>query len=65
MEFLDDTANVDESYTSLDSKPYFPPSKKKGGQKGIKECKNAVMEVFNQIIEVRNAGGACFRTKIR
>ena len=38
---------------------------KKGGQKGIKECKNAVIEVFNQIIEVKDAGGACFRTKIR
>ena len=31
MEFLDDTANVDEFYTSLDSEPYVPPSKKKGG----------------------------------
>ena len=27
MEFLDDTANVDESYTLLDSEPYVPPSK--------------------------------------
>ena len=33
MEFLDDTANVDESYTSLDSKPYFPPSKKREDKK--------------------------------
>ena len=65
MEFLDDTANVDKSYTSLDSKPYFPPSKKREDKEGIKECKNAVIEVFNQIIEVKNTGGACFRTKIR
>ena len=28
MEFLDDTANVDESYTSLDSEPYVPHQKK-------------------------------------
>ena len=27
MEFLDDTANVDESYTLLYSEPYVPPSK--------------------------------------
>ena len=27
MEFLDDTANVDESYTLLDSEPYVPSSK--------------------------------------
>ena len=47
MEFLDDTANVDKSYTSLDSEPYVPPSKKKGGKKGRKECKNTVTEVFN------------------
>ena len=47
MEFLDDTANVDESYTSLDSEPYVPPIKKKGGKKGRKECKNTVTEVFN------------------
>ena len=52
------TANVDESYISLDSEPYVLPSKKKeGGKKGRKECKDAVMEVFNQIIEVKNAGG--------
>ena len=66
MEFLDDTANIDESYTSLDNEPYVPQSKKKeGGKKGRKECKNAVMEVFNQITEVKNARGACFRTEIR
>ena len=47
IEFLDDTANVDESYTSLDSEPYVPPIKKKGGKKGRKECKNTVTEVFN------------------
>ena len=63
MEFLDDTANVDESYTSLDSEPYVTLSKKR--RKGRKECKIAVMEVFNRIIEVKNAGGACFRTEIR
>ena len=66
MEFLDDTANIGESYTSLDNEPYVPQSKKKeGGKKGRKECKNAVMEVFNQITEVKNARGACFRTEIR
>ena len=66
MEFLDDTANIDESYTSLDNEPYVPQSKKKeGGKKGRKECKNAVTEVFNQITEVKNARGACFRTEIR
>ena len=27
MEFLDDTANIDESYTLLDSEPFVPPSK--------------------------------------
>ena len=36
-EFLDDTANVDESYTLLDSKPYVPPSKKKKKKKKKKE----------------------------
>ena len=38
----------------------FPHQKKKeGGKKEErKECKNAVMEVFNQITEVKNAGGA-------
>ena len=42
MEFLDDTANVDESYTSLDSEPYVPPSKKrrrrKKRKKGMQNC---------------------------
>ena len=40
MEFLDDTANVDESYTSLDSEPYVPPSKKrrKKRKKGMQKC---------------------------
>ena len=66
MEFLDDTANIDESYTLLYGEPYVPPSKQKeGGKKGIKVCKNAVMKVFNQIIEVKNAGGACFRAEIK
>ena len=39
MEFLDDTANVDEFYTSLDSEPYVPPSRKKGGgrKKGMEK----------------------------
>ena len=36
MEFLDDTANVDESYTSLDRKPYIPPSKKR--KKRMQKC---------------------------
>ena len=36
---------------------------KKGGKKGRKECKNAVMEVFNRIIEVKNAGGASSELK--
>ena len=63
MESVDDTANVDESYTLLDSKFYVLPSKKKeGGKKGRKECKNAIKEVFNRIIEVKNTGEACFRT---
>ena len=33
MELLNDTANVDESCTSLDSEPYVPPSKKKKEEK--------------------------------
>ena len=66
MEFVGDTANVDESYTLLDSEPYLPPAtNKEGGKKGRNECKNAVMEVFNRILEVKNAGGVCFRTEIR
>ena len=66
MEFLDDAANVEKSYTLLDSEPYVPHQKKKKEKKqGRKECKNAVMEVFNQIIDVKNAGGVCFSTKIR
>ena len=36
---------------------------KKGGKKGRKECKNAVMEIFNRIIEVKNAGGASSELK--
>ena len=65
MEFLDDTANVDESYTSLDSEPYVPHQKKEAEKKGKMECKNAVIEVLNRIIEVKNAGRACLRTEIR
>ena len=41
MEFLDDTANVDESYTSLYSEPYVPPSQKrrrKKRKKGMQKC---------------------------
>ena len=41
MGFLDDTANVDKSYTSLDSEPYVPPSKKrrrKKIKKGMQKC---------------------------
>ena len=48
------------------SEPYLPPStNKEGGKKGRNECKNAVMEVFNRILEVKNARGVCFRTEIR
>ena len=43
----------------------FPIKKKEGEKKGRMECKNAVIEVFNRIIEVKNAGGACLRTEIR
>ena len=43
----------------------FPHQRKEGGKKGRKECKNAVMGVFNRIIEVKNPGGACFSTEIR
>ena len=41
MEFLDDTTNVDESYTSLDSEPFVPPSKKRRREKrkkGMQKC---------------------------
>ena len=67
MEFLDDTANVDESYTSLDSEPYVlsPKKKKEEKKEEMQLCKNAVMEVFSLITEVENAAGACFRTDIR
>ena len=40
MEFLDDTANVDESHTSLDSGPYVPPSKRKRRKKRKKGMQN-------------------------
>ena len=41
MESVDDTANVDESYTSLDSEFYVLPSKKKKKEKkkkGMQKC---------------------------
>ena len=40
MEFLDDTANVDKSYTLLDSEPYVPHQKKGGKtrKKGMQKC---------------------------
>ena len=47
MEFLDDTANVEESYTSLDSEPYVPPLKQKEGEK--KEERNAKMQLWKSL----------------
>ena len=49
MEFLDDTANVDKSYTSLDSEPYVLPSKKKKEEK--KEESNAKMQLWKSLTE--------------
>ena len=48
MEFLDDTANVDESYTSLDSEPYVPPSKKKKKEEK-KEGRNTKMQLWKSL----------------
>ena len=44
MEFLDDTANVDESYILLDSEPYVLPSKKK-------EERNAKIQLWEFLTE--------------
>ena len=49
MQFIDDTANVDESYTSLDSEPYVPPSEKKKEEK--KEERNAKMQLWKSLTE--------------
>ena len=48
MEFLGDTANVDESYPWLDSEPYVPPSKKRRGKK---EERNAKMQLRKSLTE--------------
>ena len=47
MEFLDDTANVEKSYTSIDSEPYVPPLKQKEGEK--KEERNAKMQSWKSL----------------
>ena len=44
MEFLDDTANVDESYILLDSEPYVLPSKKN-------EERNAKIQLWEFLTE--------------
>ena len=46
MEFLDDTAKVDESYTSLDSEPYVLSPKKKEEKK---EERNAKMQLWKSL----------------
>ena len=47
MEFLDDTANVHESYTSFDSEPSVPPQKQKKEEK--KEERNAKMQLWKSL----------------
>ena len=47
MEFIVDTANVDECYTSLDSEPYVPPLKKKKEEKN--EERNAKMQLWKSL----------------
>lgn len=53
MEFLDDSANVDDSYTSLHSEPFVPPSKKKKTEK--ENEKKAKMELWQSLTKSLNA----------
>ena len=50
MESVNDTANVDESYTSLDSEFYVFPSKKKKKEEK-KEERNAKMQLRKSLTE--------------
>ena len=52
MEFLNDTANVDESYTSPDSEPYVPPSEKKKEKKN--EERNAKIQLWKSLTESKS-----------
>ena len=47
MEFLDDSANVDKSYTLLDSEPYVPHQKKR--RRKNKEERNAKMQLWKSL----------------
>ena len=47
MEFLDDAANVEKSYTLLDSEPYVPHQKKR--RRKNKEERNAKMQLWKSL----------------